>query len=191
MTFYPKVLFATNLKEHSLSLGHRAKDLAEKLNAQLILVHVVALPLLYRWQPKLTQVRQQKLTQAVAPNFEQLRVALDLAPTDAYLIVGEPQSQILHMTAQLNIDLLILGKNDGSAKALGSTLQHVLQKAQCDVLSFSHKNAQNNQATPAVTPPLSGSVHGTPQAVKRGPHLTLRANKVPFNAQERSEEEQK
>ena len=137
MSEYKNVLVALDLSAESNQVLERAKALAS--NATLILVHVIE-PLAYAYggdiPMDLSEVQEQ-LQQQATQQLQKLAAAAGIPAERAYVVVGQPTSEIHRLAEENNVDLTVVGSHgrQGLALLLGSTANGVLHGAKCDVLA--------------------------------------------------------
>lgn len=141
MANYQNVLLATDFSDDSETLGHAARNLADKYSAMIHVVHVVdslpitdagygpIMPLEIDFTEQLVQAAETRL-KAFAEHFQVPR-------ENCHVEVGSPKLEIVRLAEALNCDLIIVGSHGrhGLSALLGSTASGVLHHAQCDVLA--------------------------------------------------------
>lgn len=141
MDAYRHILFATDFSEYAEEIAARAKELAQKYQAQLSIAHVFdclpirdlandfVVPYDFDLQEELIKVAEQKVRRFA----EQLQIP----ETRRWLELGNPGEEITRIAERQNVDLIVLGSHgrSGLALLLGSTANAVLHHAKCDVLA--------------------------------------------------------
>jgi universal stress protein A len=141
MENYKHILLAADFFGHGEVVAIRAKDLADKYQAKLSIVHVLDnLPLtdpaygpVIPFDMDLTAELMKAAKKRLAKLGEELGV-----PEDSQLIVmGSPKLEIVSIAQEKNMDLIVVGSHGrhGLALLLGSTANGVLHHAKCDVLA--------------------------------------------------------
>ncbi len=141
MDSYKHVLLAVDFFDKSDVVADRAKDLAERYQARLSIVHVVdtmpitdpAYELLMPFDMDLTA----EFLAAAKSKLNALAKKLNVAESDLCLETGSPKHEIIRVAEELKADLIVIGSHGrhGLALLLGSTANSVLHHAACDVLA--------------------------------------------------------
>jgi len=141
MESYTHILLAADFSEHGMAVADRAKDLAEKYQAKLSIVHVMdnllitdaaygsTIPFDLDLTAELMAMAKKRLT-ALA---EKLNIAEDCR----WMETGSPKLEIIRVAEENKVDLIVVGSHGrhGFALLLGSTANGVLHHALCDVLA--------------------------------------------------------
>lgn len=141
MESYKHILLAADFSEHGVTVADRAKDLAEKYQAKLSIVHVMdnllitdaaygsTIPFDLDLTAELMAMAKKRLT-ALA---EKLNIAEDCR----WMETGSPKLEIIRVAEENKVDLIVVGSHGrhGFALLLGSTANGVLHHALCDVLA--------------------------------------------------------
>lgn len=141
MENYKHILLAVDFFEKDDVVVSRAKDLADKFQAKLSVIHVVdnmpitdagygaEIPYNIDLTSELMVVAKTKLTK--------LAEILAIAEDRRWLEMGSPKLEIIRIANENNVDLIVVGSHGrhGLALLLGSTANSVLHHAQCDVLA--------------------------------------------------------
>jgi len=141
MESYKHILLAADFSEHGVDVADRAKDLAEKYQAKLSVVHVMdnllitdaaygsTIPFDLDLTAELMAMAKKRLT-ALA---EKLSIAEDCR----WMETGSPKLEIIRVAEENKVDLIVVGSHGrhGFALLLGSTANGVLHHALCDVLA--------------------------------------------------------
>lgn len=141
MDSYKHILLAVDFFDKNQVVADRAKDLAERYQARLSIVHVVdtlpitdpAYELLMPFDMDLTA----EFLAAAKSKLNALAKKLNLAESDLHLETGSPKHEIIRVAEELKVDLIVIGSHGrhGLALLLGSTANSVLHHAACDVLA--------------------------------------------------------
>jgi universal stress protein A len=141
MENYKHILLAVDFYEHCEAVANRAKDLANKFQAKLSIIHVVdSLPITdagygadIPFNMDLTTELMAGAKQRLAKLSEKLGVTHDRL----WLEMGSPKTEIVRVAEENKVDLIVLGSHGrhGLALLLGSTANGVLHHASCDVLA--------------------------------------------------------
>lgn len=141
MESYHKILLATDFNEHSAQAGARAKDLAERHQAELSLLHVVEnLPIgdaaygpIVPYDIDLTDQMMDSARERLVDFGKELGVP----EQRQYVEMGSPKGEIIRLAEDIGADLIVVGSHGrhGIALLLGSTAASVVHHAKCDVLA--------------------------------------------------------
>lgn len=147
MSGYKHILLATDFSIHDLVVAQRAKELSEKYQAKLSIVHVADnLPV------STSMIDGQIMPFDIDLGEELMRMAkerlakqgteLGIADDDQWLVIGSPKMEIVTLAKDNDVDLIVVGSHGrhGLALLLGSTANGVLHHAQCDVLAVRLKD---------------------------------------------------
>lgn len=141
MNNYQHILLAVDFFEQCDVVIHRAKDLAERYQATLSLVHVVdSLPITdtgYGADIPFNLDLTAELMENAKIRLIELATKLAVPEECRWLEMGSPKAEIIRIAEENNVDLIIVGSHGrhGLALLLGSTANAVLHHAQCDVLA--------------------------------------------------------
>lgn len=141
MENYKHILLAVDFFEKDDIVVSRAKDLADKFQAKLSIIHVVdnmpitdagygaEIPYNLDLTAELMAVAKTKLTK--------LAEILAITEDRRWLEMGSPKLEIIRTANENDVDLIVVGSHGrhGLALLLGSTANSVLHHAQCDVLA--------------------------------------------------------
>ncbi|WAK01925.1 universal stress protein [Methylobacter sp. YRD-M1] len=143
---YKHILLAADFSIHGEEVARRAKDLADKYQAKLSVVHVVDnLPLtdaaygpVIPFDLDLTE----ELMTAAKDRLAKLAESLGIAEDRQCIAVGSPKLEIIRVAEETLADLIVVGSHGrhGLALLLGSTANGVLHHAHCDVLAVRLKS---------------------------------------------------
>lgn len=140
-----KILFATDFSDPAEKAQQYAQELAERLNAELHLLHVVvpvAVPAL--GAPSVGYIED---TEVMAQLEESAKRDMDALFTPQWrsqhhvvsaVCIGTPVFEILRYANEQKIDLIVLGtlgRTGLSHLLLGSVAENVVRKAHCPVLT--------------------------------------------------------
>lgn len=142
MGAYQHILLAVDYSGHSVAVAQRAKDLAEKYQAELSVVHVLDnIPMPdtgYGTVISLAEDSGYQLLEAEKTRLIQIGDQLGVAQANRWLIWGAPKHEIVRLAERERIDLIIVGSHGrhGLSLLLGSTANSVLHYAGCDVMAI-------------------------------------------------------
>lgn len=206
---YSRIIFATDLGPQSLYIAEQALSLSQLCKAQLSVLHVIEPPLaeLSDFAGREAAIEKKKLL--AQKSLEDLCRQLSVEKDRQLLTIGEGQVEILSVAKEQQCDLIVLGSHGvgGYTHALGSTAQHIIVNAHCNVLvvQVSHlkdiieKTVPNPKGHPWQIPqiatekigfsgPSFGSKKGFGGEVKRGPRLSPRPGGSPYRGGTRKTE---
>jgi universal stress protein A len=141
MNTYRHILLAVDFFEQCDIVINRAKDLAERYQATLSLVHVVdSLPITdagYGADIPFNLDLTAELMENAKIRLTELANKLAVPENCRWLEMGSPKIEIIRIAEENKVDLIIVGSHGrhGLALLLGSTANAVLHHAQCDVLA--------------------------------------------------------
>jgi len=141
MESYKHILLAADFSEHGEAVADRAKDLAERYQAKLSIVHVMdnllitdaaygsTIPFDLDLTAELMAVAKKRLAH--------LADKLNIAEDCRWMETGSPKLEIIRVAEENEADLIVVGSHGrhGFALLLGSTANGVLHHALCDVLA--------------------------------------------------------
>jgi universal stress protein A len=141
MENYKHILLAADFSEHGENVAKRAKDLADKFQAKLSIVHVMdnllitdaaygsTIPFDLDLTAELMAVAKKRLVK--------LAEKLNIPDDSCFMETGSPKLEIIRVAEENKADLIVVGSHGrhGFALLLGSTANGVLHHALCDVLA--------------------------------------------------------
>jgi universal stress protein A len=134
------VLAAVDLTADSARVGQRAREIADRNDATLSLLHVVEYipvdPAGEALLPPPIEV-ERDLVAGARRQLDALGETLRVPPERRLVKVGNIKGEIVRTASELGCDLVALGARErhGLAVLLGSTEKSVLVHASCDVLA--------------------------------------------------------
>jgi universal stress protein A len=126
---------------HCEAVANRAKDLSNRYQAKLSIIHVVdSLPITdagYGADMPFNLDLTTELMAAAKKRLVDLSEKLAVAEDRQWLEMGSPKMEIIRVAEENQVDLIVLGSHGrhGLALLLGSTANGVLHHAACDVLA--------------------------------------------------------
>lgn len=137
---YNHLLLAVDFAPETDSVVERARQMMEKCEARLTLLHVVEhLPMSYSGDLILPDDYdlEQELLEVAKKQMAALGERLGVPAAEQHIEIGTTGRTILRLAANLEADLIVLGSHGrhGLAALLGSTARTVLNGASCDVLA--------------------------------------------------------
>jgi universal stress protein A len=138
---YQHILLATDFSEHAELVAERAKDLSDRYQAKLSVLHVVDnLPITDSTYGPIIPFDVDITEQLISASKEKLnRIGEKLGiPEDRrWVEIGSPKAEIVRVAEVEQADLIVLGSHSrkGLGILLGSTASSVILHAKCDVLA--------------------------------------------------------
>ncbi len=138
---YQHILLAADFSEHGETVSERAKDLADRYQAKLSVLHVVDnLPVtdsIYGPIIPFDVDITEQLLKASKDKLDEIGGRLDIAEDRRWVEVGSPKVEIVRVAEEEGVDLIVLGSHSrkGLGILLGSTASSVILHAKCDVLA--------------------------------------------------------
>ncbi len=142
MDAYRHILLAVDYSGHGDTVIRKAKDLAEKYQAKLSIVHVLDnIPMPdtgYGTLIPLDKDSGYELLETEKAKLMQLGDQLGVAQANRWMVWGTPKQEIVQLAEQEQVDLIVVGSHGrhGLSLLLGSTANSVLHYAKCDVLAI-------------------------------------------------------
>lgn len=138
---YRHLLLAADFSEHGERVSEHARDLAQRYQADLSVIHVVEnLPIMDSsfdpikpFDVDLTEQNFEMARQRLAALADRLGIPEDRRCVE----MGSPKLEITRIAGERQVDLIVLGSHGrhGIALLLGSTASSVIHHAACDVLA--------------------------------------------------------
>jgi len=141
MESYKHILLAADFSEHGEAVADRAKDLAERYQAKLSIVHVMDNLLItdaaYGSTIPFDLDLTAELMASAKKRLANLADKLNIAEDCRWMETGSPKLEIIRVAEENEVDLIVVGSHGrhGFALLLGSTANGVLHHALCDVLA--------------------------------------------------------
>ena len=142
MDFYQNILLAIDFSEDGHYVAQRARQLADKFNARLHLVHVldnIPMPdIPYGMIIPLDEDSSYSLLEEEKDRLKKISKSLRIELAHQWMIWGEPQQEITKLATQKKIDLIVVGSHGrhGFSALMSSTAKGILYHAGCDVLAI-------------------------------------------------------
>lgn len=134
------MLYATDLLEGSHALSLEAKEIADKFDASLHLLHVVEPPITTQYAQALGFAEIiEPLTTDPEIVLKTLGDELTIPPSNQHVVVGRAHYQVIKKARELEIDAIIIGSHTPHRaffNFLGSTANAIVQGAHCDVITL-------------------------------------------------------
>jgi len=144
---YKHILLAVDFSEHGDLVADRAKDLADKNQAKLSIIHIVDnLPItdaVYGPVIPFDVDITEELMQAAKKKLSEMGEKLAVPDACQWLELGSPKMEVVRIAEEQQVDLIVAGSHGrhGLALLLGSTANGILHHAKCDVLAVRLQNA--------------------------------------------------
>jgi len=141
MESYKHILLAADFSEHGETVAERAKELSERYQAKLSIVHVMDNLLItdaaYGSTIPFDLDLTAELMASAKKRLANLADKLDIAEDCRWMETGSPKLEIIRVAEENQVDLIVVGSHGrhGFALLLGSTANGVLHHALCDVLA--------------------------------------------------------
>jgi universal stress protein A len=141
MEHYKHILLAVDFFEQGETVIHRAKELADRYQATLSIIHVVdSLPITdagYGADIPFNLDLTAELMDGAKKRLAELAQKLAVTEDCQWLEMGSPKTEIVRVAIENKVDLCVVGSHGrhGLALLLGSTANGVLHHAPCDVLA--------------------------------------------------------
>lgn len=141
MKNYNHILLAADFFHEDQIVIDKAKNLADKYQAKLSVIHVVdSIPITdagYGGDIPFDLDLTAELMAVAKKKLLSLAEQLAINESDIWLEIGSPKKEIVRVANETQVDLIVLGSHGrhGLALLLGSTANGVLHHARCDVLA--------------------------------------------------------
>ena len=140
MKKYTHIIVALELDlNHEKELLQKTKQIIQQNQAVVSLIHTIEHHSSYgaSYGLALGVEIEHNLIKCAKQQMEHVSNQLDCNVSNTFIDIGMAKYIILEEADKLQCDLIILGSHGhkGITKLLGSTTQHILNKAKCDVLS--------------------------------------------------------
>lgn len=146
MSQYTHILLAADFNPESETVVKRAAALQQTFSAKLSLIHVLEpISIAYGGEfPVDLGDLHLELEKQALKQLRTLGNELGVAEEDQYLEVGITEKEILRLSEEKGVDLIVMGSHGrhGLALLLGSTANAVLHHAEIDVLAVRVKKSK-------------------------------------------------
>lgn len=135
---YKHILVALDLSNEARQVAERGRDLSERYEARLSLIHVVepiivdnSYDLMTSLPAELDDTLQERARSFLAKISNQLK----LGEVEVIVTLGSTQSEIFRVAQEQSMDLIVVGTHGrhGVGLLLGSTANSILHGTPCDV----------------------------------------------------------
>jgi universal stress protein A len=141
MNDYKHVVAAIDFSRSADQVLIKARDIAQRNNARLSLVHVVEYlpPMDYGSEPLMTDwgISEEELLEQAEQSLQKISKQHKLENADLNVLSGTPKQEISRFVEEQQCDLVVLGSHGrhGINLLLGSTANAVLHAMPCDILA--------------------------------------------------------
>lgn len=142
MTDYKTMLAAVDFSDTAPAVVERARDLAQRYQAQLLLLHIVEYlpPMVMADEPAPVMdwaINEDELLERARQSLQHIAARAQLSAAPQHVTIGTPKVEIIQFAEQQQVDLIVIGSHGrhGLGRLLGSTANAVMQHAPCDVLA--------------------------------------------------------
>jgi len=135
------ILVAVDLSPVSHVIARKARNIADLLQAQLSVVHVLEYrPIAYGGSEFAIPLDNEviaTLEQHAKTALKKLGAEINVPEQHQYLKIDSVKQAIINLAEKLKVSLLVIGSHGrhGAALLLGSAANAILHSAQCDVLA--------------------------------------------------------
>jgi universal stress protein A len=133
MREYKKILLAVDVTEGSEQIAERARDVAERYGADVILLHVV------EYVP--VEPMGEALIERATRHIAELAQKVGLEKAERIVQAGNIKAELVRIATDRGIDLIVLGSRErhGLSIMFNQTEDTILHAAPCDVLAVRWK----------------------------------------------------
>ncbi|MDH4166296.1 MAG: universal stress protein [Gammaproteobacteria bacterium] len=145
MRAYKKILLALDVTEGSEQIAERARDVAERCGAEVILLHVVEyVPVEPMGEALLPAVQiEGELIERATRRMAELAQKTGLEKAERIVQAGNIKAELVRIATDRGVDLIVLGSRErhGLSIMFNQTEDTILHAAPCDVLAVRWKKA--------------------------------------------------
>ena len=139
MAGYKKILLVVDLSDDSAHIGARARDMAQRDNAALEILHVVEfVPVEPMGETLMPTVQiEAELVNRARQRITQLAEELGAHEATLHIEAGSVKTEIVRVAREIGADLIVIGcrERHGISILVNLTEDTVLHAACCDVLA--------------------------------------------------------
>ena len=143
MREYKKILLAVDVTEGSEQIAKRARDVAERYGAEVILLHVVEyVPVEPMGEALLPAVQiEGELIERATRRIAELAQKTGLDKAERIVQAGNIKAELVRIATDRGVDLIVLGSRErhGLSIMFNQTEDTILHAAPCDVLAVRWK----------------------------------------------------
>lgn len=132
-----RILVASTLDPSGERVVRAAGALAESLQSDLTLVHVVGPPDVSEWMPRLKEKASHRIEEQHLELLRRQAIELELPDPELLVLAGMPERAINEACSKVEADLIVIGATTAASPVeglLGSTAEHLLHKAARPIL---------------------------------------------------------
>jgi universal stress protein A len=145
MREYKKILVALDVTEGFETIAERARDIAGRYSAQVILLHVVEyVPVEPMGEALLPAVQiEGELVERATRRIAELAQKIGLENAERIVQAGNIKAELVRVATERGVDLIVLGSRErhGLSIMFNQTEDTILHAAPCDVLAVRWKKA--------------------------------------------------
>jgi len=139
MRDYKKILVAVDVTDGSEKIAERARDVAQRYGAEIILLHVVEyVPVEPMGEALLPAVQiEGELIERAKVRIAELAARTGIEQAERLVHAGNIKSELVRIAQERGVDLIVLGSRErhGVSILFNFTEDTVLHAAPCDVLA--------------------------------------------------------
>jgi universal stress protein A len=139
MREYQKILLCLDLTDDSEKITERAKDVARRNSAAIVLLHVVEyVPVEPMGEALLPAVQiEGELVERARKRIEELATKMEIAGSERLVLTGNIKTEVVRIARERGADLIVIGSRErhGMSILFNFTEDTVLHAAPCDVLA--------------------------------------------------------
>ena len=143
MREYKKILLVEDITEGSEKIAERARDVAERYGAEVILLHVVEyVPVEPMGEALLPAVQiEGELIERATRRIAELAQKTGLEKAERIVQAGNIKAELVRVAMDRGVDLIVLGSRErhGLSIMFNQTEDTILHSAPCDVLAVRWK----------------------------------------------------
>jgi len=139
MREYKKILAAVDITDGSERIAERARDMAQRYGAAVILLHVVEyVPVEPMGEALLPAVQiEGELVERARKRIAELAAKAGLEQAEQLVHAGNIKAELVRVAQERSVDLIVLGSRErhGLSIMFNQTEDTILHAAPCDVLA--------------------------------------------------------
>jgi universal stress protein A len=143
MREYKKILLAVDVTDGSEQIAERARDIAARYGAEVILLHVVEyVPVEPMGEALLPAVQiESELIERATLRIAELAQKMGLEKAERIVQAGNIKAELVRIATDRGVDLIVLGSRErhGLSIMFNQTEDTILHAAPCDVLAVRWK----------------------------------------------------
>jgi universal stress protein A len=143
MREYKKILLAVDVTEGSEQIAERARDIAARYGAEVIMLHVVEyVPVEPMGEALLPAVQiEGELIERATRRIAELAQKVGLEKAERIVQAGNIKAELVRVAIDRGVDLIVLGSRErhGLSIMFNQTEDTILHAAPCDVLAVRWK----------------------------------------------------